>query len=277
MQRAVSIDDSRMPSWLNPQTGYWVPPIISASHPTTDICYTFERVIIDEGGWNIRDPHGTIVFFVELERDPTWRVTGCTVHHGQKGEGVSISSRLPYHSVILTQAHATQDILVTISHGKLYAPYSSNFSSPLRFENGGKADASYPILHFTDPRGHAFIFNVNNDDVIVSESDLTHRLADGHVIVGSDTGNLVIKYLYGAPDAPVLIAAYSELLRLQSVAVQTYDFIWEEGTEETPGRWKISDAFGPLFTAIMHEKEMWKVYDVHDVSASFVSWWCHGL
>lgn len=76
-----------MPSYINPNTGYWLPP--APSNPTTDITYTFDKITADNGGWNIRDPHGTLIFFVQLERDPlTWRVTGCIVHHGLAGENV---------------------------------------------------------------------------------------------------------------------------------------------------------------------------------------------
>lgn len=56
------------------------------------------------------------------------------------------------------------------------------------------------------------------------------------------------------------------------MAVQKYDFLWEESEEEKiPGQWKIADVYGPLFTAIMHEEKMWKVYDVHNVSFFFLS------
>lgn len=109
--------------------------------------------------------------------------------------------------------------------------------------------------------------------MLVSASDLTHRLATGHVNIGKETGTLVIKDLQGAPDAPVLIAAYVELLRLQGVQVQRYDFTWEEETEEkdekVPGRWKVADFYGPLYTAVMLEEKMWKMYDVHNVSIQF--------
>lgn len=144
--------------------------------------YNFVRA--EHKGWHVFDPHGALVFDVTYKKAEWFDHPGCEVHHGTGGP-----------------------VLVTVYDEVLTA---GAFTSKIKrsSQHDGK-------MSFDDPHSHSYAFRETKDWDLLLVYPSKETIAQGNVDINTGKGTLKIMDRQLAPDAPLLVAAYVELLRKQ--------------------------------------------------------------